>query len=165
MAMTDAQLVVFKAAILAETDPELVAARDGGANTLVATFYNAEGSPPVVVWKSLVHQDEIMRNGMDWTRVIALSDAEARAWEWMFDNAEQAIDPSKPNIRAGIDATWDAPGDAATRDAVYAHCKRNATRGEALFASGGTGTTEAPHTADFEGLVTDQDVARALALP
>jgi hypothetical protein len=75
-----------------------------------------------------------------------------------------SLDASKVNIRAGIDATWvGTAADLAVRAQVYTHCKRNALRGEKLFATG-TGTTEAPATLAFEGSISYQDVYAARGL-
>jgi hypothetical protein len=111
------------------------------------------------VWKTSVNPEEIMRNGMDWTRVDNLSVGKSRIWDWMTRLG--TFDASKLNIRSGIDATWvGTAADLAVRAMVYTHCKRSATRGEKLFASG-TGTTEAPATMGFEGDLTWQDVQSA----
>ena len=47
--MTPEQLVVFKAALLAETDPELVGYRDAGDNNNIAKWYNVQASPNFTV--------------------------------------------------------------------------------------------------------------------
>jgi hypothetical protein len=49
----------------------------------------------------------------------------------------------------------------AVRDAVYVHCKRSATRGEKVFATG-SGSDVAPGALVFEGRISDYDVVRAL---
>jgi hypothetical protein len=112
----------------------------------LADLLNANASPVFVVWRSAVPQTEIMLNGFDWTRVDNLSVGKARIWQWLFDNPEKTINPSKTNIRAGIDATWTGTqADLDVRAAVYVHCKRDATRLEKLFATG-TGSTAVPAT-------------------
>ena len=163
--LTDAQLLIFKAALLAETDPELVGYRTNGQTPLIAGWYNQDKTPAVVVWRTSVKQDEIMQNGFDWAQVDNLTVGAARIWEWMFNNVAQSINPSKLNVRAGIDECWKGTAaKLAVRDAIYLHCKRNATRGEALYATG-TGTTLSPSTMGFEGQITEYDVARALSAP
>ena len=160
--LTTEQLAVFKAALLAETDPELVTYRDQGSTTLVAEWYNRPASPVHTVWRTSVSQDEIMQNGFDWVQVDNLTVGKARIWEWLFDNRTSAINPSKANVRAGIDEAWKGTAAMlAVRAAVYVHCKRNTTRGEKLFATG-LGTDASPSTLVFEGGITDYDVSAAL---
>lgn len=160
--LNDAQLVTFSAAIAAETDPAFVQLRAEGATGQMAEWFNQPASPAYVCWRTSVTQDEIMQNGFDWTRVDNLSIGKARIWEWLFDNANATFNPSKPNVRAGVDAVWvGTQADLAVRAAVYVHCKRNATRAERLFATG-TGTTATPGNFGFEGQINDQDVVRAI---
>lgn len=101
-------------------------------------------NPQVIVWKTAVNPDEIMRNGMDWTRVDNLTVGKARIWDWMTRLG--TFNPSKTNIRAGIDAAWvGTAADLAVRATIYTHCKRAANKLEALFATG-TGTDASPAT-------------------
>ena len=161
--LTTAQLQTLKAAINA--DPALAAMpNNNDSASEIAAAFNVTASPAFVVWRSSVSQDEIMQNGFDWTRVDNLSVGKARVWEWMFNNQQRAINPSKANVRAGIDQTWvGTAADLAVRAAVYAHCKRNATRGEKLFATG-TGTDADPATMAVEGAISQQNVVDARSL-
>jgi len=116
------------------------------------------------VWKSSVQQDEIMQNGFDWVRVDNLSVGKARIWEWLFDNQSATFNPSKINVRAGIDECWKGTAaDLAVRAAVYVHCKRPANVLEKLFATG-DGTDAVPATMTVEGGVSYQTVDQARAL-
>lgn len=161
MALTPAQLTTLKAAILAETDATFVAMRQAENDDGMAAFFNAEAAPAYVLWRSAVTQDEIMQNGFDWARVDNLSVGKARIWEWLFDNQARSFNPSKENVRAGIDATWvGTVADSAVRAAVYLHCKRKAKRGEKVFATG-VGTDAAPSVTTFEGNLRPQDVSDA----
>jgi len=120
---------------------------------------NAVASPAFIVWKTNVTNQEIMQNGFDWVRVDNLSAGKARIWEWMFQFG--SVDPSKVNVRAGFDAVWvGTQADLAVRAAVYAHCKRSATVGEKMFATG-TGSDAVPATMGPEGLVTLDNVVAA----
>lgn len=126
----------------------------------IATALSQVASPTYIVWKTSVPIDEIMRNGMDWVRVDNLSVGKARIWEWMGRLGE--INPSKINIRAGIDATWaSTPDDLAVRAAVYTHCKRSANRLEKLFATG-TGSDASPATMVIEGVLNYTQVFEAM---
>ena len=152
------QLLILKADILA--DPILAAYPIGSDGSYeIAVAYNLPASPIWIVWKTNVNPEEIMRNGMDWTRVDNLSVGKARIWDWLTKLG--ALDASKINIRAGIDATWvGTAADLAVRAMVYTHCKREATRVEKLFSSG-RGTDASPATMVFEGGLSYFDVDRA----
>ena len=161
--LTTAQATVLATAIKADTDPAVVAARDnesGRIDTLLADLYNQPSA--TVVWKSSVTQDEIMQNGFDWTQVDNTTVGKARIWEWMFNNDMRSINPSKANVRAGIDEAWKGTAAMlAVRAAVYVHCKRLATKCEALFATG-VGTEESPSVMGYEGTITGYDVSVAM---
>lgn len=158
--LTTAQKLTLKAAIAAELDPTFVALRQAGGTGQMAEWFNQPST--VVVWRTSVPKDEITMNGFDWTRLDNLSIGSARVWDGLFDNAQRITNPSKPNVRAGIDAVWKGTAaDLAVRAAVYVHCKRFATLGEKLFATG-LGTTIEPSVMGFEGQITNDDVVRAI---
>lgn len=153
--MTPQQLTTLEAAILA--DPTVAEMFTDGNLQGLADHYNSAAAPAFIVWKSAVTQDEIMQNGFDWVRVDNLSVGKARIWEWLFANERRAINPSKANVRAGIDETWKGTApDLAVRAAVYVHCKRPATRLEIVFATG-AGTEADPGTMAVEGPVQYTD--------
>lgn len=128
----------------------------------IAAALSVTASPAFIVWKSSVTQDEIMQNGMDWTRVDNLSVGKARIWDWMFNNAQGTCNPSKANVRAGINATWvGTAADLAVRASVYTHCKRSATILEKLLATG-TGSDATPATMDYEGGLLYNEVGTAM---
>ena len=162
MELTLEQKQALKAAILAEPILAAQPMTSGGA-LVIAEYFNEIVSPAYIVWKTAVSIDEIMRNGMDWARVDNLSVGKARIWDWM--GRLGTIDPSKPNIRAGINAAWTGTqADLDVRAAVYVHCKRSATRAEKLFATG-TGSDAVPATMSFEGQLSVDSVQQARELP
>jgi len=115
-----------------------------------------------IVWKSSVTNDEIMQNGFDWTQVDNQTVGKARIWEWMFSNDQRTVNPSKLNVRAGIDEAWKGTAAMlAVRAAIYVHCKRVANRAEKLFSTG-TGTDASPATMGFEGKMSYHDVQQAM---
>lgn len=127
----------------------------------IAAALDVPSEPPVIVWKTNVSADEIMRNGMDWARVDNLTAGKARIWDWMTRLG--SFNAGKINVRAGIDATWvGTAADLAVRAQVYTHCKRTATKAEVLFATG-AGTDASPSTMEFEGALNYNDVLRARA--
>ena len=162
MALTTAQQQALKAYI--DSVPELAALpNDSSSALIIAQALQAEASPAFIVWRSSVTQDEIMLNGFDWVRVDNLTVGKARIWEWMFGNDAGAINPSKPNIRAGIDEVWKGTAaDLAVRATVYTHCKRKANILEKVLATG-TGSDASPATMGYEGAVAYWDVQAARA--
>jgi hypothetical protein len=159
MALTNGQLTTLKAYILADSTLAAWAATGRMAEE-IAHELNHVAAPEWVVWKTDVHTDDIMRNGMDWTRVDNLTVGKARIWDWL--SRLGTFDASRANIRAGIDATWvGTAADLAVRATVYTHCKRAATRAEKALSTG-TGTTASPATMTFEGALTYSDVEAAL---
>jgi len=149
MSLTTQQLQAINAYI-ASVPAWAALANDSTNAAFIADQLNVP-TADFVVWRSRVDQDEIMQNGMDWTRVDNLTIGKARIWEWMFNNAERVFNPSKANVRAGIDATWvGTAADLAVRASVYGHCKRFATLGEKVLATG-TGSDASPATMGYEG--------------
>ena len=148
MALTQQQIATLRAIVAAE--PSLAQAINSGNDAMIAAWLN--GTTTFVVWRTSVSIDEIMRNGMDWARVDNLTVGKARIWDWL--GRLGTFDASKPNVRAGIDATWvGTAADLAVRAQVYTHCKRTATQAEKALAAG-AGTDVSPGTMVFEGDVT-----------
>ena len=161
--MTNEQLIVLRDFILSV--PAWAALPvNSDTSYFIADELRKDAAPAFIVWKSSVQQDEIMQNGFDWVRVDNLSVGKARIWEWLFDNQSATFNPSKINVRAGIDECWKGTAaDLAVRAAVYVHCKRNANVLEKLFATG-TGSDASPATMAVEGGVSYQIVDQARAL-
>lgn len=130
-----------------------------------ANLLNEAASPLFRVYKSVTTEAEIMLNGFDWVRVDNLSVGKARIWDWLF-RVTGSIDPSKQNIRNGINECWKGTAqDLAVRAAIYLHCFRPATVAEKLFATG-AGTApdvdgNGPATMAFEGSITLDDLIQA----
>jgi hypothetical protein len=161
MALTEQQQAALAADVALDPAFASLPHNSDGAYA-VAQAYNELASPDFIVWRSSVSQDEIMQNGFDWVRVDNLSVGKARIWEWLFSNQTRSMNPSKVNVRAGIDETWKGTAaDLAVRAAVYAHCTRAATRAEKLFASG-TGTVASPATMTQDGALSYNEVQAAL---
>lgn len=143
MPLTSAQNAALKAYI--DATPELSAIpNDTDGAYAVAALMNIEANPAWVVWRTTVTRREILQNGFDWTRLDNLSVGKARIWSDIF--VDGTINPSKANVRTGIEAVWvGTAADLAVRAAVYGHCKKNATVAQKLFSTG-TGTTNDPAT-------------------
>lgn len=158
--LTTQQKATLKAAILANPSWSAQPNTNAG-NFIIASDLNAVAVPDYVVWRTSVSLEEIMRNGMDWSRVDNLSVGKARIWDWM--GRLGVIDPSQSNIRAGIDATWvGTAADLAVRALVYVQCKRKATVVEKLLATG-TGTDASPSVMGYEGVITPDQIEQARA--
>ena len=159
MQLTTAQQTTLRNFVLADPVFSVQPQTNSGA-LFIAEALNQPASPEFTIWKTSVSVDEIMRNGMDWARVDNLSVGKARIWDWM--SRLGSFDSSKPNIRAGIDATWvgSAP-DLAVRASVYTHCKRAANGIEKLLATG-TGSNAVPAVASAEGTLSYLDVVQAM---
>ncbi len=154
--MTPAQLTTLRAAVLADPTGAAFFQAPGNAAGL-QNYLNSTST--FVAWRAQVSQDEIMQNGFDWTRVDNLSVGLARVWEWLFANESKSINPSKANVRAGIEAVWKGTAaDLAVRAAVYVHCKELATVAEKMLASG-VGTDANPGLRTFEGEVSPVEAA------
>lgn len=162
--MTPQQLQTLKTAIAA--DPILAAQpANSDGDFAIAAALNQSAVPDFFVWRSSVGVDEIMQNGFDWTRVDNLTVGKARIWDWMMRTV--AVNPARANVRAGVLATFSTAGDAATRQAVFNHFQRVATRFEKLFATG-NGTTSSvdgvgPATMALESPVSFETVGQARA--
>ena len=157
--MTPEQKTIFVAAVAADQVLAALPHNPDGAYA-IADAMNLPASPSFIVWRTSVPVEEIMRNGMDWARVDNLTVGKARIWDWMSQLG--TLDPSRANIRAGIDAAWvGTSADLAVRATVYTHCKRAASRVEKLFATG-AGTDASPATMVFEGPIGYIEVADAM---
>lgn len=164
MSLPTAQLQAIKAAIVADAQLSAQPNTSDGA-FFIANALNQLNTPAFIVWRTLVTLSDITQNGFTWTLVDALNVGTARIWEWMFDNPDRAINPSKANIRQGIADVWSGSAPKlAVQTTVLGHCKRSATRAEKACATG-AGTDATPATMTFEGQLSYQDVLDARALP
>lgn len=144
--LTTQQLATLKAAILADSELNAFPNNTDGAFA-IKDLLNMLANPAWVVWRTQVTRKEILQNGFDWTRLDNLSVGKARVWSDIF--VDGVINPSKANVRTGIESVWvGTAADLAVRAAVYVHCKTNATRAQKLFSSG-TGSDAVPATMDL----------------
>ncbi len=159
MALTDAQLATFKAALLADTDPSMQAAVAARNDTEVARLCNLDTT--FVVWRTSVSRTE-MHDAYVWTEMDSFTNA-AKQFQFSLLISEGVINPSKSNVRQGLQEIFTGPGLTSTRTALIALMKRFATKVERYFATG-TGTDGDPGTLVFEGLISIADVGAALNL-
>lgn len=185
--LTAPQLAILKAAILAEVDPTVVAARTPATrdDRVIAAFYNQPRA--FQVWRSSVDTETIF-DAIDWAKLTVtdlasvgdsaqVSSAQTN-WHLACQGKQinlqivlqgrQTINATRLKTRQMLaDALQNLPSGAggALQDAGWTQVKqmlyRPATRGEALYATG-TGTTGVPGLLAFEGAVTIDDVSTVL---
>jgi hypothetical protein len=161
MALTPAQLTALQAAINAETDPTFVGYRNAGATGWMASWFNEAST--FVVWKTSVPVKEVgdAINAAELAGLTALNLQRLQAM--CGDLSGGFINPANADRRSGFDDVFSGAGGQVTRVSLATLWKRNATRGEKVFATG-TGTTVAPGTLVYEGTISDSDVVRAISL-
>lgn len=159
MPLTTQQATAVVNLIKASVDPTVVQALLDRNDTFLQDWVNAPST--FWAWRTAVTQEEIMQNGFDWVRVDNLSVGKARIWEWMFQNPTRSINPSKDNVRLGIEECWSGAANNAIRAAIYVHCKKLCSRAEALFAIG-TGTQVTPGVFVYVGPVGLTELSVAL---
>lgn len=161
--MTPAQLTTLKAAIDADQVLSAYPNNSDGAFDM-ALYLDTASSPAFIVWRTNVSRDEVTAEGFDWTQVDNLTTGQARIWDLLFDNQSRAINAGDAGKRAGLAECWKGTaGKLAVGAFVLTKCKRTATKGERIFATG-TGTELAPGTLVIEGAISYQDIAAARAL-
>lgn len=155
-ALTPSQVTTLKT--LCSTDQACTAFATSADDVGLAAWFNTPDAA-YIVWRTSVSLREVQEDAaFDWTRVDNLSVGKACIWDSMF--AFNNINPAQPNVRAGIDAAWvGTAADLAVRAAVYAKCKRAATRAEKALASG-AGTNPSPSIMTFEGTISYADASQ-----
>ena len=159
--MTPEQLTTLKAAILADIDSAVVAARTNGADNELARLYNLTASPPFIVWRTSVPRNEAQGSGFDWTQIDNLTVGQARIWfDALFDGG--GLNAADAGQRAGIAEAWKGTAaKLAVRVYILSICKRAATKAEKALATG-TGTDAAPAVMGWEGQLTSDDISAAM---
>jgi hypothetical protein len=157
--LTAAQTATLKAAIAAETDATFVDYRNQGATGAMANWLNELTSPAWIVWRTNVPPAEY-RDAITWTEVDALTAGKARIWEWITQNMTAALNAGSANVRTGLADCW--ASNTTTRTNLLAIAKRTATKAEKLFSTG-TGTTATPATLGWEGMLSPDDIVRAIS--
>lgn len=152
--LTDAQRQTLKTFINGDSNINTLPNTDGGAQD-IANYLNAAATPAYRVWRTAVPTSDV-KKAVVWTEFIARSDNEQRAFQFMLSNG--IINAADLNIRQGIADCFSGPNGAATRAALLAIAKRDASRLEKLFASGGVGSEGDPATMVVEGVISYQEV-------
>ena len=184
MALTTAQLPALKSAILAETDPAFVDARQQGAVGIMADFYNQPST--FYVWRSSTLTTDIAA-AISWA---SFTPADAPDTTTIYTNRALVCALKRDNLRTLLerdslptdrlntrqsltDALQSVPAGVGGAlldagwlgaDKVKTAISRVAKRGEALFVTG-TGTAGTPGALVFEGDISIDDVVQAINLP
>lgn len=151
MLLTSIQAATLKAAMLADANPTLVAARQAGNAQAIADYYNTASA--FIVWRTSVAVSE-MQGSYVWSEIIALTQGQFNALSLV--QAQNTLNPSVANIRTGMAAIFTSSPN--TLAALTALAKRAASNVEKLFATG-TGTNGSPGILVVEGLLGAGDIA------
>lgn len=160
MALTDAQLVTFKADLDANTDPAITQAITDGTNNVIAGWYN-DDKTGYYVWRTNITTAEV-KDVVDWTEFIGRSSGERGAFMLLIEDG--IVNAGKTNVRQGFADIFSGPNGATTRNALTTLAKRLGSNIEAVLVSSGTGTENDPGSLTFEGAINRLDVAAALKL-
>jgi hypothetical protein len=131
MSLTASQFTIFKTAILAETDPTLVAARNSHSDQGIADWYNGDHASQMV-WKPAVAVSDVIA-AMVGAEFLATSQSQQNLWQTLTSSA--TVDATNANIRTDFAAIFG--GGSVTVTNLTAIAQRKATRFETLFSVGG----------------------------
>jgi len=156
MKLSPIQRAILAAHIIANPDIEVAAALDQRDDTTLTALYNLDSG--FIVWRDAVQPEEY-REALVWTEIDALSIGKARIWEWITQGMTASFDATKGNVRQGLQDAFE--NTAMTRTQMIALAKEIASVSQSLFATG-TGTNADPGVRMVTGLVTIENIGRAL---
>lgn len=165
MALKTAQLTTLKAAILAETNPAFVQARNLGQTPLMTEFYNELASPAVKAWASVV-DPQTTDEATPWVNFDSITLAGKRD-SWIHAFMRYSRDYSKASIRKWITDVWGNATSGSNAEAILLGAGvRSITRGEVVLGGSATTTTGAVTAIKltWEGTISDTDIGSALSL-
>ena len=148
-----------------QADPALSVLPQGNPSALqIANAYNAAASPVFVVWRSNVKSSEI---GEAWVGndIDVMSSLNMQRLQLLLASSPQGVfDMRRTDRRAGFENPFGTNVNIASRVAMRASWKRNATRLEKLLGSG-TGSDATPGVTTFEGTVTYSEINQVMGWP
>jgi len=156
--LTTAQLQALKTDIAADPVLSLIPQNSDGAFE-VAQAYNLLAAPLFWVWKSLVSLEDV-GGALVASEVEGLTTAENGRMQTFAQFNPSGFSPWRLDHRLFFEGVFSGAGGAATRAALDTLWKREATRGEALLATG-TGSLASPAVLEFEGNINYRDVLNA----
>jgi hypothetical protein len=159
MALTPAQLTTLKAAILADTDAGVVAARAIRNDTALVAWCNSPG--PVDAWQDAMTALALFEDATDVAKFDGLTAGKRDAWDLMLRFAP--IDFSRQKNRKAAQDVWGNTDSVAVLQA----CRRKATRAEVYITPniGGNQATTNTVTAlklNWTGMVSLNELSDAL---
>jgi len=160
--MTPQQQATLKAYILA--DPALAAISSGPATDYNSIAIALNAASTFVLWRKSVTTAEV-GNAVNYIAVEAMTDANRGRITTFYTMNPANFDPSRADMRSYWSNTFSGAlggQGQATRDALEALWRRNATVAEKTLATG-TGTFASPGAPTFEGSVSISDVAEIMA--
>lgn len=128
--LTTAQRATFAAAVLAETNPTFVQARNIGDTVYMSNFYNALAAPQVMLWRPKIEVAELL-GAVDWAEFVNAGISNQNAWFALTQG--EYIDATQARIRAGFASVFGGGSTSVSNLAAIA--QRPATRLEALFTT------------------------------
>jgi hypothetical protein len=165
--LTAAQLDLLATDIAA--DPTLGSLpHNADSATAVCAAYNQPDVPAFWVWRTSLYEQEIYEatttpegTAWNWATYKAQSVQDRDSWARMM--APGVVNPSLAQTRAGWVTIFGGSGASGVQVTFLQTLgRRQATRAEALFATG-AGTTAAPALLTFEGMLTESEVEQAWA--
>jgi hypothetical protein len=143
--------------------------KNGDSAVVVAEAYNLAAVPDFWVWKTALQEQEVYESvvgtaSWSWSTYKSQTVQDRDSWARMW--APGAVNPSLVQTRDGWQAIFGGQGASQAQvNYLLALGRRLATRTEKLYANTaqGAGSTAAPATMVFEGLLTSSLVEQAWA--
>ncbi len=156
--LTPAQLATLRAAILAETNPTAVAARDARADNALADWYN--GPSNVDAWSESADA-RALDEGADYSAFDSVVAGKRAAWDLFLRYAPR--DMSRTKNRKVVTDVWGNATAASVAESILQASRVKASRFEVVFAGATTNTgTVSAIKRDVLGPVSVDDISRAL---
>lgn len=138
----------LKAALEAETDPVLVAARNAGSTGAMANWCNVPTA--VDIWRPRVTITELL-SAVVWSEFLALPAEKRDAWFALTQGGAEGVDATVASVRDGFVSIF---GASVTLNNLVAVAQVKATRYEAAYTVDGV-------CSEFGVRVSNDDVVRA----
>lgn len=173
-AMTQQQYQTLKIDITVTNQTEFAGAVASNNYGAITGAYNALVTPVYYIYKYRVSRLDILfgtssegttfkftTNGFI-TRTIQ----EIEAFRELFSRGDDATNPGLKTVQDALLAIFSGTGDAqANRQHIGHVSRKETTRAERLYVTGGTGTKADPGLTSWQGTLTQADVEHALTLP
>lgn len=161
--LNNQQKALLKAAILAETDPEFVTARENGQTPLLVAWFNKPKTPAVKCWRTDVQPRE-SDEATPWANFDNITQAGKRD-SYLHAFMRYARDYSKASVRKWITDVWGNATAGSNAEAILTTAgQRDITRAEAVLGGSNSVSTNAVSGLKLTwiGPMTDSDIGEAL---